>query len=76
MAEIDQVGEIYAEMSVDDLDLDMEADQELARFEAESILGEGPLPDAPASMVNERTASRKEKAKKEIDELRKLTELD
>ncbi|MHA1265233.1 MAG: Snf7 family protein [Candidatus Helarchaeota archaeon] len=76
MAEIDQVGEIYAEMSADDLDLDMEADQELARFEAEMILGEGPLPEAPQGTIDESSISRKEKAKKEIDELRKLTEID
>lgn len=75
MAEIDQVGEIYAEMSVDDLDLDMEADQELSRFEAEMILGEGPLPDAPQGGIAE-PSSRKEKAKKDIDELRRLTEGD
>lgn len=75
MAEIDQVGEIYAEMSVDDLDLDVEADQELSRFEAESILGEGPLPDAPQGDLGE-PVSRREKAKKDIDELRKLTEGD
>jgi charged multivesicular body protein 4A/B len=73
MAEIDQVGEIYAEMSSDDLDEEGEADSELARFEAESILGEGPLPDVPQD-ESEEPLSRKEKAKKEIEELRKLTE--
>jgi charged multivesicular body protein 4 len=76
MAEIDQVGEIYAEMSsTDELDTDLEADQELSRFEAELILGEGPLPDIPAEEPAE-PISRKEKAKKELDELRKLTEPD
>ncbi|NVM54144.1 MAG: Snf7 family protein [Candidatus Helarchaeota archaeon] len=76
MAEIDQVGEIYAEMSsTDDLDFDTEADQELSRFEAEMILGEGPLPDAPQGGMGE-PLTRKEKAKKEIEELRKLTEGD
>lgn len=79
MAEIDQVGEIYAEMSMDDLDLDLEADQELARFEAEMILGEGPLPDTPQGTFETpqgETIDRRQKAKKEIDELRKLTEID
>jgi charged multivesicular body protein 4 len=75
MAEIDQVGEIYAEMSMDDLDEDIEADQELSRFEAEMLLSEGDLPDIP---ISEPAApvSRKEKAQKEIEELRKLTETD
>jgi len=73
MAEIDQVGEIYAEMSSDDLDEEGEADSELARFEAESILGEGSLPEVPQE-ESEAPLSRKAKAKKEIDELRKLTE--
>ena len=73
MAEIDQVGEIYAEMSMDDLDEDMEADQELKRFEAELILAEGDLPDIPDTPA---PISRKEKAQKELEELRKLTEGD
>jgi len=72
MAEIDQVGEIYAEMSADDLDEDQEADSELARFEAEAFLGEGSLPEVPEEA--EEPISRKEKAKREIEELRKLTE--
>jgi len=72
MAEIDQVGEIYAEMSADDLDEDQEADSELSRFEAEAFLGEGPLPEVPEE--SEEPLSRKEKAKKELEELRKLTE--
>ncbi len=75
MAEIDQVGEIYAEMSMDDLDEDIEADQELARFEAELLLSEGDLPDIPISEPSA-PVSRKEKAQKEIEELRKLTETD
>ncbi len=75
MAEIDQVGEIYAEMSMDDLDEDMEADQELARFEAEMILGEMPeLPEVPQGEPT--PISKKEKVRKEIEELRKLTESD
>ncbi|MHA1276519.1 MAG: Snf7 family protein [Candidatus Helarchaeota archaeon] len=75
MAEIDQVGEIYAEMSMDDLDEDIEANQELSRFEAEMLLSEGDLPDIPISEPPA-PASRKEKAQKEIEELRKLTETD
>ncbi len=74
MAEIDQVGEIYSEMTGDaDLDEDLEADKELSRFEAEVLLGEGPLPDVPLEEP-EQPVSRKEKAKKDIDDLRKLTE--
>ena len=78
MAEIDQVGEIYAEVGMDDLDEDLEADQELARFEAELILGENePLPDTPSALPSAPEAlSRKDKAKKELEELRKLTESD
>ncbi len=76
MAEIDQVGEIYAEMSLDtELDEDLEADQELARFEAEVMLGEGDLPEIPDEEPAQPT-SRREKARKELEELRKLTEND